>query len=284
MNADSKPMGPLRVILRTLRAWPGFSAAVLITLAAAAFNGLMVALMALRLDALLPGVFAQMDHFTDLAHRTHDLAFSFLFVPPIVGVVAQLRQPSKNVAGMLMALIPSGALLLTVLLTLALYGNVRALQPPWLTVMAGALMATVLHPAGGDLFRFIGARANRLMIGLVMVAAAPLLVFAAINIRLQGTVLDDHAAAGHYGFMAALSIAVIGVALLAGFRPQGWRLAAWVAGLLPVLLGLTSVVYPAATSSLGLGWALAAIAWGVAFVTAAELARRETPAPLSGRP
>jgi hypothetical protein len=111
------------------------------------------------------------------------------------------------------------------------------------------------------------------MLALIGIASVPLLVFAATNIGLQGTFPDDHAATGHYGFMAAFSFTVIGAGLLASLRPDGWRLTAWVTGLLPALLGLTSLVYPDVSSSLGLVWALAAVAWGVVFVTAAEFTK-----------
>ena len=52
--------------------------------------------------------------------------------------------------------------------------------------------------------------------------------------------------------------------------------------LLPALLALASVVFPDVDSSLGLIWALAAMAWGVWFVAAAELTRdTERPTRLS---
>jgi uncharacterized cupredoxin-like copper-binding protein len=111
------------------------------------------------------------------------------------------------------------------------------------------------------------------MLALVIIAAVPLLAFASSNIGLQRTVPDDHAGMGHYGFMAAFGFTVIGVGLLASLRPDGWRLTAWVAGLLPALLGLASLVFPDASSSLGPVWALAAIAWGAVFVAAAELTK-----------
>lgn len=151
--------------------------------------------------------------------------------------------------------------------------------------MAAALVATILHPAGRHFFRsFRGECANRVMLGLVAVAAVPLLVRAATNIRLQGTVTDDHAGLGHYGFMAAFGFTVIGVGLLASLRPDGWRVTAWVAGLLPAMLGVTSMIYPEASSSLGLVWALAAIAWGAVFVAAAELTKGAKRPTLSGAP
>jgi len=134
----------------------------------------------------------------------------------------------------------------------------------------------MLHPAGRHLFRsFRILRVNRAMLALVIIASVPLLAFASTNIGLQKTGAggNEHFDLGHYGFMAAFSFTVIGVGLLASLRPDGWRLTAWVAGLLPALLGVTSFLYPDVDSSLGPVWALAAIAWGVVFVAAGELSR-----------
>lgn len=255
---------------RSLRASPLFGLALLLTLVAAGFNGLMVFLMMLEVD--LPGAFGQMTHFQEPHHRIHDLTFGFLFIPAIVGILAQVRRPLENVAGQMMALIPTMSLLMVLLIS-ALAGNTRMLQPPWVTVGAAALIALGLHPAGRGFFSsFRVPRANRMMASLVVVAAVPLLLFAATNLRLQVSVADDHAAAGHYGFMAAFSLTIIGVGLLASLRPDGWRLTAWVVGLLPALLGLVSLIYPV-TSSLSLPWALAAIALGSGFVVTAERSR-----------
>jgi peptidoglycan/LPS O-acetylase OafA/YrhL len=200
-------------------------------------------------------------------HRIHDFTFSFLFGPAVAGILAQLRTPTKNVAGQLMALIPWVALGLAFALT-----NTWV---PWdLVAIFGVLtlLATILHPTGRDLFgSFSVSRVNRVMLALVIIAAVPLLAFASTNIGLQRTVSNEHTALGHYGFMAAFSFTVIGVGLLASLRPDGWWLSAWVAGLLPALLGLASVVFPDVDSSLGPVWALAAIAWGVVFVAVAEL-------------
>ena len=63
---------------------------------------------------------------------------------------------------------------------------------------------------------------------------------------------------------------------MASLQPDGWRRTAWVAGGLPTLLGVSSLLYADATSGLGLAWALAAIAWGAGFVAAAELTKDVT--------
>jgi hypothetical protein len=255
---------------RSLRASPLFVLALLLTLLAAGFNGLMVFLMMLEVD--LPGAFGQMTHFQEPHHRIHDLTFGFLFIPAIAGILVQFRRPLGNVAGQVMALIPTASLLLVLLIT-ALAGNTGVLQPPWVIVGAAALIALGLHPAGRDFFAsFRVSRANGIMVALMVIATVPLLLFAASNLGMQGSVSDDHAAAGHYGFMAAFSFTVIGVGLLASLRPDGWRLTAWVAGLLPSLLGFVSLISPV-SSSLSLPWVLAAIAWGAAFIMTAELSR-----------
>jgi cytochrome c oxidase subunit 2 len=258
-------MRSLREVRHSLRASPGFALAVLITLGLAGLIGLMTFLM------VVLGGFLGMAHFTEPQHRIHDLTYGFLFTTAIVGLLAQIRRPSNNVAGMLMALIPwVGLLLAAVLSTEA--GVIRSAER--MLVGMGTIIAAALHPARPDFFRsFRFSRINWVMLGLVVIAAVPLLAFASTNIGLQGTVTNEHAGMGHYGFMAAAAFTVIGVGLLASLRPDGWRLTAWVAGLLPALLGLASVVYPDVDSSLGLVWALAAIAWGVVFVAAAELTR-----------
>lgn len=268
-----------REVLRSLRASPWFAFYALATLAYAAFIGLMFAQMATQLDLFLPGRFAQMYHGAVESHRVHDFAFGLLVTTSIVGVLAQLRRPAENVAGMLMALMPFVGLLLAALLS----DTAVIERNPLYRVAAVIAVAALLHPAGRAFFSsFSVSRANWVMLALVGMAAVPLLSFASTNIRLQGDVADVHAGLGHYAFMAALSISIIGVGLLASLRPDGWRLTAWITGLLPVLLGIWSMVYPDVSSSLGRGWALAAIAWGAAFVAVAELTKdAEAPTPVA---
>lgn len=257
---------------RSLRANPVFAFYVLVTLGVAGYMGFMVGQMTLGIDVYLPGMFGQMTHGQTESHRVHDLTYAFIFTTGAVGVLAQLRQPARNVAGMLMALVPFAGLLLAA----ALVGEYRRILQfnPLYLVAAVSAVAAVLHPAGRDFFgSFRVSRVNSVMLALVAIAAVPLISFASTNIRLQKTVLDDHAFVGHYAFMAAFSFTVIGIGVLASLRPDGWRLPAWVAGLLPVLLGVTSLVFQDASSSLSVGWALAAIAWGTVFVATAELTK-----------
>ncbi len=254
------------------RASPVFSLVVLATLALFVFLGVVIISGLLGLNAAAQA----MGHFSTLTHRIHDVTFAFVFGTAAVGLFAQLLSPSKNAAGQVMALIPWLALVLVFPLT-----NYWTAPGAGFVIAATAIFgaltlnATIFHPTGRGLFRsFSVSRVDRAMLALVIVAAVPLLAFASSNIGLQRTITNDHSAAGHYGFMAAFSFTVIGVGLLSSLRPDGWRLTAWVAGILPALLGIASLVFPDVDSSLILLWALSVIVWGVVFVAAAESARR----------
>jgi hypothetical protein len=253
-----------RDVVRSLRASPIFAFYVLIVLVVAG----IIAVITFKPEWLgLEGF----GHFGESEHRVHDLTYGFIFTTAIVGILAQLRRPSKNIAGMVMALIPWSGFALAAVLSGEEF-VIRSTER--ITVAYVAIIVVLLHPAGRNFFRsFSVSRINWVMLALVGLAGVPLLSFASTKIRLQETVLDAHAGLGHYGFMAAFSFTVIGVGLLASLRPDGWRLTAWVAGLLPVLLGLTSLVYREESSSLDVGWALAAIAWGAVFVAAAQLTK-----------
>jgi hypothetical protein len=257
--------------MNSRRASPVFYIVVLVTLAFFGFIGVV-----LFKPDLIGGVLGHetrghiSEHFRGYHHRVHDLTFSFLMGTAVVGMLAQLRRPSQNVAGQLMALVPWVALGLAFVLSTTM---LRFAPAPVFAALT--LLATILHPARRHLFSsFNISRANRVMLALVILAAVPLVAFASTNIGLQRSVMNDHAALGHYGFMAAFSFTVIGVGLLASQQPEGWRLTAWVAGILPVLLGLTSLVYPDVDSRLGVFWAVAAIAWGVVFIAVAERTKR----------
>jgi hypothetical protein len=255
-------------MMHALRASPAFALVVLVTLGLFGFVGVVLVQPDLITGFLGHDTAGHISlHFRQAHHRVHDLTFGFLVGTAGMGLLAQLRVPSKNIAGQLMALIPWVGLLLAFVLS-----NARLPFAPAPILAALTLLATTLHPARRGLVgSFSVLRVNRVTLALVVIAAVPLLVFAATNIGLQRTGSNDHAALGHYGFMAAFSFTVIGVGLLASLRPDGWRLTAWVAGLLPALLGLSSLAYPGLDSSLSLVWALAAVAWGVGFVAAAEL-------------
>jgi hypothetical protein len=246
---------------------------VVVAIAAGAFIGILTFQPGLvGMAEIMEG----MNHFGDASHRVHDLTYGLLFTTGIVGLLAQLRRPSHSVAGMSMALVPWAGLVLAAILST---DSRVILSAERLLVAALTIVVVLLHPAGLDFFQsFRVPRFNWMMLALVAIAAVPLIGFASANISLQGAVdpvSDSHAALGHYGFMAAFSFTTIGVGALASLRPDGWRLTAWVTGLLPTLIAITSVVYPNASSSLSIGWVVAATAWGAVFIAVAELTKND---------
>lgn len=226
-----------------------FSLVVLVTLGLFGLIGVVLVLPGLIGGLLGPTAAAHAgQHFRSTSHRIHDLTFSVLFGSAIVGLLAQLLRPAKNVAAQLMALIPWVGLALVFPVTNYWVPRGTGFQIVATAIFGGlTLSATMLHPAGRHLLSsFKVSRMNQVMLALVIIAAVPLLAFASTNIGLQRTVTsgNEHFDLGHYGFMAAFSFTVIGVGLLASLRPTGWRLTAWVAGVLPALLGVASLVYP----------------------------------------
>ena len=246
----------------------GFSIAVLVALALAGLMGLMVLMMQLQ-----PG-FMGMAHGTDPIHRTHDATYALLFTMAVVGMMAQLWRPSNNVAGQLMALLPWAALLLAAVLS-GDAGVIRSAER--ILVGVATIVAASIHPARRDFLRALRlSRVSWPMLSLAVLAAVPLLVYAATNVGLQRTIPDEHAAMGHYGFMAAFSFAIVGSGLLTSLRPPGWRLTAWVTGGLLAMLAAASLALPGVSSSLSPLWATAAIAWSAIFIATAEFTKRRS--------
>lgn len=231
-----------------------------------------------------------------VGHRLHEVALSLMAWPLLFGLVAQFRSPTRHVTGMLMAVFFFVAGLTAIALTgfWRLVIIVAVLGVP-------TLIAAVLHPAGRDLIASIDIdRVNRVLLALVVVAAVPLLAYAATQVGLQTGAIEpashDHAGGehekiheqhvegGHFTRMVWFTFVLIGTGLLASFRQPGWWLGAWVVGLMAIIFGLSGVLAPEAASNPGLVWNLAAIAWGLAVIGAAEVTQHaESPTLLGAK-
>lgn len=217
-------------------------------------------------------------------HRVHDMSFAAIIWAIALGMLVQLRAPTRNVAGQLMAVVPFVALLVAFALT-----DFWRMLPIVGILGAFVLAATVLHPAGRALVTWPStARVSVVLLVLVVVAAGPVLAFSASQVDLQtsdhadhdhgGSGADaeehaEHVEAGHFMLMAAWGILVVGLGMLASLRPDGWWLPAWFTGAMVVLYGLASITFPEVASSAGRMWGAAAVAWGFGFVTVAEYTR-----------
>src|SRR5207247_5238765 len=72
-----------------------------------------------------------------------------------------------------------------------------------------------------------------------------------------------HSSSGHYAVMAAGTISLLLMVVVAALGARGFRVPAWMAGIGAFLLGALSIVGPADSSSLGIGAGAAAIGGGL---------------------
>jgi MFS family permease len=230
--------------------------------------------------------------FYEEAHRLHEFAAQLGFWPVLVGLLAQLRSPERHVTGMLMAL----AAIVAFAAGMVVSGFTAPL-PIVAFLGVPTLLAALLHPAGRELVTAISPdRVNRVLLVLLVVAAVPMLAFAATQVGLQTGAIEpahDHAGGGHaeevheqhleYGhfmFTTSFVFAVLVTGLLSSLQQPGWRVGAAVTGLMVLAYALAGVLAPAAASNPGPLWNLAAVGWAVVFVGAAQLTGIDaTPSP-----
>lgn len=261
------------------------------------FIGLFGAMAAPVLTYLVTGWFPA----TDLGgHRIHELVIAATLFGMLLGMVAQLRRPENAIGGIYQTVL----IVLSVFVSGALGSYVR---PEVLIFLVWAAIAAALHPTGRDILRIRSTgRVNRILLGLVIVAAIPLLFFAANQVALQAGTADhggqahegdaheghdhegptddgtdheeihqEHIDEGHFASVAGLIFAIIALGVLASLSPPGWWLPAWTAGGMAVVFGLASALYPDVASSAGVLPGALAVGWGVVFVALAELTQDE---------
>jgi len=201
-------------------------------------------------------------------HRLHVMVIATVILTTLLGVAVQLYQPKRQAAAML------GAFLSVVAAAAVQFtgeGSVGSVVP--FLVMIG--LATLLHPAGRGLFRR-GESYSPAMLALVIVAAIPMLAFAAAQVGLQINTNDAHAAAGHYTGMAQLGLIPLVYGFLAAVGMRGWRIAAWIAALPLAYYGILAISFPAQAGAAGPMWGGAAVLWAGGFLAVSEYSRLES--------
>lgn len=162
------------------------------------------ALMFLPVLGLLPdNALSAMKHFGDFIstgdthNLIHELVFAFIIGTAGVGLLSQLWKPKENYAGQWVAMIAWGVMILIAAIT-----DNWVPQPLYLTFGGLTLIATFLHPAGRDLFRWLRTpRINKALLILVAVATIPFLFFAVENINLQrGGAMNQSENGGAFNF------------------------------------------------------------------------------------
>jgi hypothetical protein len=207
-------------------------------------------------------------------HRVHDIGFGVLYgIILSAACLAMIRRPERKPSAFFQVLVTVVAGLIAALAS----ADGRYLFFP-IIVAASAAILLALHPARADLFR-PALRPSGVLAALALAGSVPLVWFGLTMGRLQrtGISVDPHVKNDHWANMAAMAFALVLMGLLASARMWGWRLTAWCAGLGASIYGLASIVFhrfPGTNApypgSEGIGWGLAALIGGLAFITVAE--------------
>ncbi|AUV84498.1 hypothetical protein C2R22_23420 (plasmid) [Salinigranum rubrum] len=203
-------------------------------------------------------------------HQVHDMTVAALiWFAFIIPMALLLYHPTDRVNTILPPLV--AAVSIAVMAFLA--GSF--LFEGFLIGSALALAALVLHPAGRSLARFDRVESlDRRLVGLYVIAAIPLLVYAGFEVAKQIGRVDEHALFVHYGGMAVVAFLVVLMGALAVFRRRDWRFATWSAGLLAGYVGVVSIAFPTGESSVGPLAGSLLLLWAVVFVAGVEYVRR----------
>ena len=206
-------------------------------------------------------------------HRVHDIGFGALFgIVLTVGFLAQLWRAEQRIS----AFYQIPAVALAVAIAGALATRSFGLLGVFIAITWAVLL--VLHPDRPEVLRPAKERMSVPLGTLAVVGAVPWLWFASTMARFErnGLAFDPHVEQDHWTTMAAMAIGIVLVALLSALKLRGWRITAWSAGAATIMYGLITAVYPHRPGAEGIGWAIAAIAGGLAFIGVAEWeARRE---------
>jgi len=187
------------------------------------------------------------------------------------GLLTQLRNPERKIAGMQQAALVIPALLIGS----ALARDAQNVIPSLILLPAlGILLA--LHPVRDEFLRR-GSSPSLVLLTVAIVAGIPLVAYA-LDMAAQARELSGpRHHVQRLSTMAALAIAILLTGLLAALRTRGWRVPAWCAGIAAFVLGLASMIFPDQTGSEGRWWAGIAIASGALFVSVAEWEARGFP-------
>src|SRR5687768_4925052 len=204
-------------------------------------------------------------------HALHNLVVaSLLLVMSAPPVIAVARDPYRSTR----SLVILAAVGIAGLATMAL-----SLTPDPFTLPFVVLVGVLWMLQSDRRDAIPPGRPSVLLVGLVIVASAPLVVFAIGHAELQRTDhTSEHAAFYHWVETSFYAVAVLLLGLRAAMRPVAYRLAAWYGGIALALLGLGSLALGGHASAIPAPWALAAVVGGLAFigVTEWEVRRRAT--------
>lgn len=206
-------------------------------------------------------------------HRVHHVMIGGMLTVFAATIAVQLYRPTRRIGALQAAIVFATAALVV---TLVASGPGAATEI--LAFVVPVALIAALHPARDQLVPTLERLDTRLL-ALAAVGALGFTAMAVGEFVNQTTLGDEHVLMGHYEFMAFALLSVGLFALLASFRPAGWRALVYAAAAVVVVFAAASLAFPGLEqgSSLGTVPSLAAIGWAVAFVGFAEYVDRVDP-------
>ena len=202
-------------------------------------------------------------------HELHHLVLGSVFPILLLGVLAQAYRPSDRVGALHTTLI--------IWLSLVLVFTVGGAFSPIQVVLLGLLVGMVItHPAGRDQLPTFDDL-DRPIAAVAAVTAIGAVAFAGVELLAHLTAEDSHVGFDHYLFMATTGISIAALVVYGSLRNIGWRFPTYSAGMLLVVIGGGSIIYPGAEqgSSLGVALGLIVVLWAVLFVGLVERGHRD---------
>lgn len=180
------------------------------------------------------------------------------------GLLVQLRDPDRKIAGLQQATLAALALLISAPLAEDDQNVV-----PGLVALGAVGLAVALHPARREFF-LPGGGFSPGLAAVAVLAAGPLIGYG-LSMAAQAREL---AGPPHHiqrlATMTAMAVALVLVGLLSALQTRGWRIPAWSAAAAAGVFGLASMVFPDDRGSAGRGWGALAIGGGLVFIVVAE--------------
>ena len=206
-------------------------------------------------------------------HRVHHVMIGGLLSLLVISVALQLYRPAERIGAYLFAALAVGSLIVVSVIGegISALGELAIFAIP--LVIIG-----LLHP-GLRSFRPSRETLDTRMLALGAIAAVPLIAFAALQVNLHLTLADDHVVFEHYLMMAGGALTIGLGALVASFRPAGWRALVYAVAVLVALVGVASVVFPDPVQGANFGviGGGLAVLWAISFVVVAEYGARRRP-------
>lgn len=244
-----------------------------------AWAAILVAVFGVAFFGLTSLVLAWFQELEGVAGPVTDLGYGVLFGIILTGgLLVQLRDPERKIAGVQQALLVIPALVVGS----AIASDSQNLVPALIMLPAIGILL-VLHRAREEFFAR-GAPSSRALLAITVIGGVPLVAYA----RDMGAQARDLAGPPHHvqrlSTMAAMALAIVLTGLLAALQTRGWRIPAWSAGTAAIVFGLASVVFPDQPGAVGRGWGSIAVVGGLLFIAAGEWEVRRATATRGSSP